>query len=70
MPARLRQRREALDKVIDQLGTGKERAEDRLHELEVAEKIRVLRSRAATGGERRRINPSCSSHATALWPRR
>ena len=48
--ARLRQRREALDKVIDQLGTGKERAEDRLHELEVAEKIRVLRSRAATGG--------------------
>jgi soluble lytic murein transglycosylase-like protein len=46
----LRRREKALDRAIDLLGASKERTEDRLHELEAAERARVSRSKAATGG--------------------
>ena len=48
--AELRRREQALDQAIDRLGASKERTEDRLHELEAAERARVSKSRAATGG--------------------
>ena len=46
----LRGREQALDQEIDSLGASKERTEARLHELEAAERARVSRSDAATGG--------------------
>jgi hypothetical protein len=46
----LRWREQALDRAIDLLGASKERTEDRLHELEAAERARVSRGKVATGG--------------------
>jgi peptidoglycan hydrolase CwlO-like protein len=48
--AELRQREGALDRTIHRLGVSKAQTEERLHELEAAEKARVSRNRAATGG--------------------
>jgi peptidoglycan hydrolase CwlO-like protein len=48
--ADLHQREQTLREEIDQLGASKARTEDRLHELEAAERARVQKSRAATGG--------------------
>ncbi len=47
--AELRRREQALGESIDLLESSRARTEDRLRELEAAEKARVQRSRAATG---------------------
>ena len=57
-------REQALDLAIDRLGASKGRTEASLHEHEAAERARVSRSKAATGGERRARYPSSSSHTT------
>ena len=46
----LRRRERALDQTIDRLGTNNARTEARLHRLEAAEKARIQKSAAATGG--------------------
>jgi hypothetical protein len=48
--AELRRREQALDQAVDWLSTSKERTQTRLHELEAAERARVSRNKAATGG--------------------
>lgn len=48
--AELHRREQSLEESIHRLGVSKTRAQARLHELEAAERTRVLRSRAATGG--------------------
>jgi hypothetical protein len=48
--AELRRREQALDQAVDWLSTSKERSQTRLHELEAAERARVSRNKAATGG--------------------
>ena len=48
--AELRRRDQALDQAVDWLSTSKERSQTRLHELEAAERARVSRNKAATGG--------------------
>jgi peptidoglycan hydrolase CwlO-like protein len=48
--AELRRREGALDQTIHKLGVSKAQAEERLHELEAAERARISRNRAATGG--------------------
>jgi soluble lytic murein transglycosylase-like protein len=48
--AELRRREGALDLTIHRLGVSKAQTEERLHELEAAEKARISRNRAATGG--------------------
>ena len=48
--AELRRREGALDQTIHRLGVSKAQTEERLHELEAAERARVSRNRAATGG--------------------
>jgi peptidoglycan hydrolase CwlO-like protein len=49
--AELHRREQSLDEAIHRLGASKARTKARLHELEAAEKARLLRSRAATGVE-------------------
>jgi len=46
----LRRSEQALDQTIDRLGTNNARTEARLHRLKAAEKARIQRSQAATGG--------------------
>ena len=48
--AELRRREQALDQAVDWISTSKERTQTRLHELEAAERARVSRNKAATGG--------------------
>jgi soluble lytic murein transglycosylase-like protein len=48
--AGLRRRERVLDQTIHGLGASKAQTEARLHELEAAERARISRSRAATGG--------------------
>jgi peptidoglycan hydrolase CwlO-like protein len=48
--AELRRREQALDRVIGRLGASKGRTEVRMHELEAAERARVSKNKAATGG--------------------
>jgi soluble lytic murein transglycosylase-like protein len=48
--AELRRREGALDRTIHKLGVSKAQTEQSLRELEAAEKVRISRSRAATGG--------------------
>jgi hypothetical protein len=48
--AELRRREQALDQAISRLGASKERTEARLHRLEAAERARVSKTKAATGG--------------------
>jgi soluble lytic murein transglycosylase-like protein len=48
--AELRRREGVLDQAIHRLGASKAQAEERLHELEAAERARISRNRAATGG--------------------
>ena len=48
--AELRRREGALDQTIHKLGVSKVQTEERLHELEAAEKARISRKKAATGG--------------------
>jgi membrane-bound lytic murein transglycosylase B len=48
--AELRRREVALDQTIDSLGASKAQTEARLRELEAAERARISRDRAATGG--------------------
>jgi peptidoglycan hydrolase CwlO-like protein len=49
--ADLHRREQTLSEAIDRLGASKVQTEGRLHELEAAERARVQKSRAATGGE-------------------
>ena len=46
----LRQREQDLDETIDRLSTNNARTEARLHKLEAAERARIQKSAAATGG--------------------
>jgi peptidoglycan hydrolase CwlO-like protein len=46
----LRRREQALDESIDRLSTNNARTEARLHKLEAAERARIQKSAAATGG--------------------
>jgi peptidoglycan hydrolase CwlO-like protein len=48
--AELRRREGTLDRTIHKLGVSKAQTEERLHELEAAEKARLSRNEAATGG--------------------
>jgi peptidoglycan hydrolase CwlO-like protein len=48
--AELRQREVALDQTIHRLGMSKAQTEDRLRELRAAERARISRDKAATGG--------------------
>ena len=48
--AELRRREQALDQTIDRLGTNNARTEARLHRLKAAERARILKTAAATGG--------------------
>jgi peptidoglycan hydrolase CwlO-like protein len=48
--ADLRQRKQALDRSIDRLSTNNARTETRLQRLEAAERARIQKSEAATGG--------------------
>ena len=48
--AELRRREAALDESIEGLRADRERSADRLQELEAAERARILKSRAASGG--------------------
>ena len=48
--AELRRREQALDQAISRLGASKERTEARVHRLEAAERARVSKTKAATGG--------------------
>jgi peptidoglycan hydrolase CwlO-like protein len=48
--ADLRRREGALDRTIHKLGVGKAQTEERLSELEAAERTRISRNRAASGG--------------------
>ena len=48
--ADLRRREQALDESIDRLSTNNARTEARLHKLEAAERARIQKSAAATGG--------------------
>ena len=48
--AELRRREGALDQSIHRLGVSKAQTEERLQELEAAERARISRNRAATGG--------------------
>ena len=57
--AELRPHEGVLDQTIHRLGVSKAQTEERLHELEAAERARVSRNRAATGGgEKCARNPS------------
>jgi soluble lytic murein transglycosylase-like protein len=49
--AELRRSEGALDQKIHRLGVSKAQTEERLHELDAAERARISRNRAATGGE-------------------
>jgi peptidoglycan hydrolase CwlO-like protein len=46
----LRQREQVLDEAVDRMSTNNARAEARLHRLEAAEKARIQKRAAATGG--------------------
>ena len=48
--AELRRREGVLDRAINRLGESKAQTEERLHELLTAERARISRNRAATGG--------------------
>jgi peptidoglycan hydrolase CwlO-like protein len=48
--AELRRREGVLDRAIHRLGESKAQSEERLHELQAAERARISRNRAATGG--------------------
>jgi peptidoglycan hydrolase CwlO-like protein len=50
MTTDLRRREQVLDESIDRLGTNNARTEARLHRLKAAERARILKTAAATGG--------------------
>jgi peptidoglycan hydrolase CwlO-like protein len=50
MTTDLRRRERALDESIDRMGTNNARTEARLHRLKAAERARILKTAAATGG--------------------